>query len=41
MTSIRCTFQNEDNFCGARDKARLYEPTVSLPLITMDHDVMQ
>ena len=39
MTSIRCTFWKEDDFCGARDNTTLRERAVSLPLMTLDRDV--
>ena len=39
MTSIRCTFWKEDDFCGARDNTTLRESAVSLPLMTLDRDV--
>ena len=35
--SIRCTFWKDD-ICGARDN-KLSEPTVTLPLATLDRDV--
>ena len=39
MTSIRCTFWNSDDLCGARDNSKLCEPAVSLPLASLDRDV--
>ena len=39
MASIPCTFWKEEDPCGARDNALFREPAVTLPLVTLDHDV--
>ena len=39
MTSIRCTFWNGDDLCGARDNSKLCEPAVSLLIVSLDRDV--